>query len=582
MTKRIPVTSSKAAALLDFERARRQATLERILARLTGEPAQLLPFEEVRQKLREEARTAKGLQDIALDDIVGSVGRYEGFTRRFFPLSDGDAERWARVKVAATGMKGLPPINVYKVGDAYFVRDGHHRVSVARQLGATHIQAYVTEVRTKVPLSPDVKPDDLIVKAEHADFLEHTNLDEIRPEADLSVSVPGQYEVLEEHIAVHRYFMGLERGEEIPYQEAVAHWYDEVYSPVVAVFRESDILRDFPGRTETDLYLWVSEHRAELQEELGWEIEPGEAAADLASRFSPKPLHRIARLGAKVASAIVPDELEPGPAPGEWRGERRAVRRDDRLFADSLVAISGDEAGWLALEQALVVARREEGKVRGLHVLSSEAQRDSDKVVAIREEFSRRCEAAGVEGELAFDVGQVSEQVCERARWVALAVVGLSFPPSPQPLARLGSGFRAIVQRCPVPVLATRRAVFPLERALLAYDGSLKAGEALFVSAYLVGQWGISLTVVTVMEEGRVNEGALKRAREYLATRGVQAVFERREGLVAEGILRAAGEYGSDLVIMGGYGFGPVLHIVLGSAVDQVLRQGRCPILICR
>src|SRR5690606_41196661 len=111
--------------------------------------------------------------------------------------------------------------------------DGNHRVSVARSMGATHIQAYVTEVRTRVPLTPDIKPDDLIIKAEYADFLEKTRLDELRPEANLQVTVPGKYEILLEHIAVHRYFMGIDFDREIPYKEAVAHWYDEVYMPLV-------------------------------------------------------------------------------------------------------------------------------------------------------------------------------------------------------------------------------------------------------------------------------------------------------------------------------------------------------------
>ncbi|NIU60739.1 MAG: universal stress protein, partial [Pseudomonas stutzeri] len=225
------------------------------------------------------------------------MGRYNDFTRSFLPRQDSDQERWAKVHVAATGLVGLPPIEVYQIGEAYFVLDGNHRVSVARQLGATHIQAYVTEVRTRVPLSPDVQPDDLILKAEYADFLEHTCLDEIRPEADLSVTAPGQYRVLEEHIEVHRYFMGLEQEREIPYEEAVGHWYDEVYLPVVQVIRERGILRDFPGRTETDLYLWLSEHRAALEQALGWEIEPEAAATDLAAQFSPRPQRVVARVG---------------------------------------------------------------------------------------------------------------------------------------------------------------------------------------------------------------------------------------------------------------------------------------------
>jgi len=174
------------------------------MARLTGRSADLLSYEEVRQKLKVKGMGKWGLEDIPLDAIVGSVGRYTDFTRSFLPRQDSDEERWARVKVAVTDLGGLPPIEVYQIGQAYLVRDGNHRVSVARQVAATHIQAYVTEVRTKVPLLPDTQPDDLILKAEYTDFLERTRLDELRPEADLSVTVPGQYQALEEHIEVHR------------------------------------------------------------------------------------------------------------------------------------------------------------------------------------------------------------------------------------------------------------------------------------------------------------------------------------------------------------------------------------------
>jgi len=372
--------SSFVAAVHDFHRARRKAALENIMARLTGRSADLLSYEEVRQKLRARGITAQELKEIPLDGIVGSVGRYADFTRSFLPRQDSDEGRWARVKVKVTDMGGLPPIKVYQIGEVYFVLDGNHRVSVARQVGATYIEAYVTEVRTKVPLSPNTQPDDLILKAEYADFLEHTRLDELRPEADLSVTAPGQYQALEEHIEVHRYFMGLEQEREIPYQEAVGHWYDEVYLPVVQVIRERGILRDFPGRTETDLYVWVSEHRAALGKELGWEIGPEAAATDLAAQFSLRPQRVVARVGEKILDAVTPDGFRAGPPPGQWRSEQLEACEYDRLFADILVPVSGEETGWYALEQALVVARREGARLRGLHVVSSEAQRDGGPI----------------------------------------------------------------------------------------------------------------------------------------------------------------------------------------------------------
>jgi hypothetical protein len=141
--------------------------MELVLAHLIGESAELLCYDDVRQQLKAVGGAHRGLHDIPLGATVGSVGRCADFSRSFLPLRDEDQQRWIRVKTAVADLTGLPPIEVYRVGEVYFVFDGNHRVSVARQLGAPYIQAYVTEVHTKVPLSPD----DLIIKTEYADFL---------------------------------------------------------------------------------------------------------------------------------------------------------------------------------------------------------------------------------------------------------------------------------------------------------------------------------------------------------------------------------------------------------------------------
>jgi len=570
------------AAVLDFRRARDRAILQDVLARLTGKSDDLLCFEDVRQKLKVGSTSPRVLKEIPLDAIIGSADRCSDFTRSFLPRQSSDEQRWARVEMAMTTMSGVPPIEVYQIGEAYFVIDGHHRVSVGRQFGSSHIQAYVTELRTRVPLSPDVRPDELVIQAEYAGFLERTDLDELRPEADLSVSVAGQYRALEEHIEVHRYYMGQEQEREIAYDEAVTHWYDTVYLPAVAAIRERGILRDFPGRTETDLYLWLGQHRAELQDELGWEIGPETAAADLAVRQSPRPQRVVARVGERILDAVTPDEIEAGPSPGQWREERLAARQDDRLFADILVAVSGAELGWQAVDQALEVARREGGRVHGLHVVRSKAGRDSDAVQAIRSEFDRRCQAVGIAGDIAVEAGGVARRICARSRWADLVTLGLAHPPAPQRVARLGSGFRTLIRRCPRPALAVPRAASSLDRALLAYDGSPKAEEALFVATYLAGAWDIALAVVTVVETERTTSEALERAQEYLESHEVQATFVKESGPVAEAILRTAKAQESNLIVMGGYGFSPVLEVVLGSAVDQVLREAGRPMLICR
>jgi nucleotide-binding universal stress UspA family protein len=571
-----------ASAVEDFQRARLQAKLEGVLARLTGQPTELLSYEEVRQKLRAHERSSEHLEDIPLDAIVGSVGRYQDFTRSFLPRQESSRDRWARVEMAVTSMKGVPPIEVYKVGDAYFVRDGNHRVSVARQLDATHIQAYVTEVETRVPFSPDVQPDDLILKAEYADFVEQTNIDEVRPEADLRVTAPGQYEALKEHIEVHRHFMGLEQERHIPYEEAVAHWYDEVYLPVVELIEQRGILRDFPDRTATDLYLWLAGHRATLEEELGWEISPGVAAEDLVERFSQKPGQVLRRVRRRVLDAITPDELDLGPPVGQWREERLKARRDDRLFADILVAVSGEERGWTALDQALILAQHEGARLQGLHVVSAGDDQAGAEAQAIQKEFSRRCQAAGVEGRLVLEVGSVQRAICDRARWADLVILSLNYPPGPGPIAKLSSGLTTVIRRCPRPVLTVPGKRSDFGGVLLAYDGSPKAEEALFIATYVSGGWNTPLAILTVSENGPASHETVAHAREYLEAHGVQAEWVEESGPVAEAILRTAESRGCDLILMGGYGHGPAVEVVLGSAVDQVLRESRWPVLICR
>jgi nucleotide-binding universal stress UspA family protein len=510
------------------------------------------------------------------------VGRYNDFTRDFLPLQDETEDRWVRVSLAAHGQVGIPPIEAYQIGEVYFVLDGNHRVSVARQLGASHIQAYVTEIKTKVPLTADINPDNLIIAARYAEFLEETRLDELRPGVELTVTVPGQYRKLLEHIEVHRYFMGLDEKREISLDEATVHWYDTIYLPVVKIIRERGILDDFPGRTETDLYLWITEHRAALEKELGWPIKPEVAASDLAAQKSPKPSRIAARIGNTLKRAVVPDEFEAGPAPGEWRRAKPASPEEATLFQDLLVPVNGRADGWNALDQAILIAGKEGAAIHGLHVVPTRSAMNSPAALAIKEEFDQRCQQAGVEGKLTLVRGSVTNLICERARWVDLLVVNLAYPPGIQPLARLSSGFRNLIRRCPTPILAVPGVTTPLENALLAYDGSPKADEALFIAAYLALKWRIPLAVVTVIEEDEVFDETMETARSYLESRGVKAKYLTERGDVSQAILNTAEQLNFEVIIMGGYGQGPVLEVVLGSSIDLVLRHSRKPILICR
>ncbi len=552
------------------------------MSRFTGANRELLSYEEVRQKLRAQLGHKKVLKEIPIDAIIGSVNRYQDFSRDFLPGKNINEERWAKIELANYGSLGLPPIEVYQIDQAYFVSDGNHRVSVAKQLGVTQIQAYVTEVHTRVPLSPDVRPEDLILKSEYTDFLEHTNLDKIRPGADLTVTEPGEYDVLEEHISVHRYFMGIEQDHDIPSADAIADWYDNVYMPVVNIIRERGLLIDFPNRTETDLYLWLADHRAELEEELQSQVEVTSAADDLADQFSQRPYRVIARLENKLVRALIPAALESGPATGSWRQTIMSTRRQDKLFNEILVPINGEEDGWSGLEQAFVFARRENITIHGLYISGDEAEETSPKTKAIYDEYIRRCETADVQSDLQIVTGEVTVTICDRARWNDLVIMNLTYPPRASPLSRLSSGIRNLVQRCPRPILFTPQAVRSMEHGMLAYDGSLKAQEALFIAAYLGEKWNLKLTVITIGNETDAPD-IQSDAKKYLDEHQARADYILATGEEnASVILEYAGQVNADFLIIGGYSRNPILEILQGGDVDQLLRQTRIPVIICR
>lgn len=269
-----------------FSQARRRVFFRRIVNFFTGQHEEgLLSFEHVREKLKIRGQHYGGIQTIPLEKIAGSVGRYQEFNRAFLPTQDFIRERWKRVYEVAHA-QGFPPIDVYKIGDVYFVRDGHHRVSVLKELRARTIEAIVTELETPIPLSPDVGEEELDLKAEYAAFLQNTGLEKLRPEQAIEFTLPGQYQKLYEHIAVNRHFVGLSEQREIPYDEAVGHWYDLVYSPVVQLIREEKILEHFSERTEADLYLWIIEQRHYLGERYGQQVPMEQAAAEFSREFS--------------------------------------------------------------------------------------------------------------------------------------------------------------------------------------------------------------------------------------------------------------------------------------------------------
>ena len=543
-------------AIHDFHSARQRASIQVILARLQGKPIQLLSYDEVAQKLNLHARMERGTQDIPLDAIVGSVGRYTDFTRTFLPRRKEDRERWARVKAAMEEGLGLPPIEVYKVGGAYFVIDGNHRVSIARQEGFKSIQARVIEVQTPIPLTPDIQPDDLIIKAEYADFLRETHVTDLRPNVDLSVTIPGQYQKLLEQIYTQQYLMQEQTKSEVPLQAAIEEWYDNTYIPLAETIRDRGLLRWFPGRTITDLYIWISENRSALEKELGWEIQSDIAATSLILEKSAQS------------------------EPGSWRKARTSSRYTDHLFNDVLVPLSGAEASWTSVEQAILIAQRESARLHGLHIVDAKEKIQSQNALAVQARFQQMCRDANVNGKLVIEAGDISGKIRERAAMTDLIVLKIEHPPMGG-LSNLTSPFRTILVNSSIPMLGVPEGATRFQRALLAYDGSPHAKEALFVATYFAEIWKTELTVFTALDGTRVQADVQDYVRRYLDIHEVEAEYIISEHGAIDHLKQTVEECEADLLLMGRYGVSLIKQVFSGSALDYMLRETKVPIFIC-
>jgi len=571
MTQQLPNWGNALSeAKNEFQRARMRGALAAVGARLQGKSMALLSFEDVANKLKITGQSSRGVTSIPLAAIVGSVGRYNDFTRTFLPRTGSDMERWASVRVAGP-VAALPPIDVYKVGEGYFVLDGNHRVSIAMQQSLDFIDAYVVEVQTRVPLSTSDDLDKLIIKAEYVEFLERTNIDDLRPEADLLVSVPGQYETLENLIEVHRFFIEMAQEIELTDREAVCRWYDEAYVPMVTAVREQGILRYFPNRTETDFYVWLAKHQAYLRNELGLSLEP-EVVVKLATQFEPRPRPKKKRVSRQILRAVTPGRNRQATAEPRWSQERVLDRYSQALFTDVLVPLAVDpdvtESAWAL---AVSLAEREQATVFGLVV--GEGEETAVLPTPRSERLRQQCQSAGVTLQATQEVGDIVLTICRRAAFVDLVVLDGAFS---------SSQTHDILLQCPRPVMVLPQTMphTNLNRVLLAYDGSERAREALFIAAYLAEQWQIDLIVLTVLESRR-RHTAVDYARRYLEMHEVTAEFIEASGKAALVIGETAVTRDCSLVLLGGSGSNYLGRRHLGKTVEFLLDWGERPLLIC-
>ena len=273
----------------DFSRARRKAFLRRIGAYLRRDPAsnQLLSFDEVKGALGVVSQNYLGLREVPVAKIIGSVGRHRDFDRTFLPSKPDLSTRWRRIDEIMHRAEELPPVSLYKIGDAYFVQDGNHRVSVARQQGVEMIDAEVVELRSRVPVDSALTARDLLHKLEHRRLLERLPIDRVLPEIKVELSDIADYRRLATYIEAHGFRTSQLWKRYVSPEEVLGDWYEYHYRPVAEMIREERVLDAFPDRTELDLYLWIVNHRERLALEARDEkISPRAAKDDILKNTS--------------------------------------------------------------------------------------------------------------------------------------------------------------------------------------------------------------------------------------------------------------------------------------------------------
>lgn len=300
-------TEARIIAQSEFDKARRQAEIERLTAWLLGRDARLLPFDVIRRNLRQQSPLYRGIQDVPIEKIIGSVGRYDEMTRTFLPLNDGLKDRWVKMAELARS-EGWPPVELYQVSDAYFVRDGNHRLSAARRLGYVTIESHVWEYPDDIPIGANDSLDTVLNRFRERVFFEATGLKERYPDCDIQFTIGGRYPELQAQIEELRQKLSLIDEREVTFREAAEAWYELIYMPAVQIIHDSELPAAFPGRTEADLFAWMSLHRERLRDEYGDFENLADLAQTLMRVYREKP---AARVGRRVRHLLGSDELPP-------------------------------------------------------------------------------------------------------------------------------------------------------------------------------------------------------------------------------------------------------------------------------
>jgi len=271
----------------DFNKARNKALFHEIQNFLNPDKARLLSFHDVKKILKPKNEVYAGMKTVPIEKIAGSEGRYQDFDNHFLPKTSNLRQRWERVDEAHLADIVLPPIQLYEIGGLYFVRDGNHRVSVAKAQGVKFIDAEVISLQSEIVLRPTTTPESIlseVIKYEKRVFYAETGFGDLTDYWNLDFTSPGQYDVIYNHVLVHKYYMNGAVKTEIPFNDAILSWYHNVYQPVMHVIKKNRLLRKFRNRTASDLYVWIIKQWDELKQKYGVEYTLEEASLSIAEK----------------------------------------------------------------------------------------------------------------------------------------------------------------------------------------------------------------------------------------------------------------------------------------------------------
>jgi hypothetical protein len=225
----------------------------------------LIPFEKEYEKEKPVGSYELGIVEVEIAHIVGTVGRYRDFDHGFIISSAASSKRLHKIRKALEKNIELPPLELYKIKDHYFILDGHHRVIAARRMGIRSMRARVIEY-----LPPRNSLENILAR-EKSDFELKTGI------TTISLTELSQYEKLINQIREHRHYLIEKNGEELSFKDAAADWHQNIYMPIVERIEEEGIVGDYPERTIADLYVYISDHKWMESQRKGYDI--GFAAA---------------------------------------------------------------------------------------------------------------------------------------------------------------------------------------------------------------------------------------------------------------------------------------------------------------